>query len=63
MEVPREETEVGAREQPEKQGKHELRPEPDLEIPVIPEDPERMKEYRLRSIMKTRRGRPGRKKC
>ena len=39
-EVPREETEVGAREQPEEQGRHELHPEPDLEIPVIPEDPE-----------------------
>ena len=39
-EVPWEETEVGAREQPEDPGRHELRPEPDLEIPVIPEDPE-----------------------
>ena len=38
--VPREETKVGAREQPEEQGRHELHPEPDLEIPVIPEDPE-----------------------
>ena len=32
--------EVGVREQPEEQGRHELHPEPDLEIPVIPEDPE-----------------------
>ena len=39
-EVPREETEVGAREQPDEQGRHELCPEPDLGIPVILEDPE-----------------------
>ena len=39
-EVLREETEVGAKEQPEEQGRHELHPESDLEIPVIPEDPE-----------------------
>ena len=39
-EVSREETEVGVREQPEEQGRHELYPEPDLEIPVIPEDSE-----------------------
>ena len=38
-EVPREETEAGAWEQPEEQGRHELHPEPGLEIPVIPEDP------------------------
>ena len=31
---------VGAREQPEEQGRPELRLESDLEIPVIPEDPE-----------------------
>ena len=36
MELP----EVGARYQPEEQARHELHPEPDLEIPVIPEDPE-----------------------
>ena len=40
LEVPREETEVGAREQPEEQERHELPLEPYLEIPVIPEDPE-----------------------
>ena len=39
-EVPREEMDVGARKQPEDQGRHELHPEPDLEIPFIPEDPE-----------------------
>ena len=38
--VPREETQVGARDQPEEQGRHELHPEPDLDIPVIHEDPE-----------------------
>ena len=42
LEVPREETEVGAREQPEEQAIHEQYLEPDLEIPVIPEDPEEM---------------------
>ena len=40
QEVPREETEVGAREQPEDQGRHELHPEPALDIPMITEDPE-----------------------
>ena len=40
QEVPGQESEVGAREQPEKQGRHELHPEPDLEISVIPEDTE-----------------------
>ena len=39
LEVPREETEVVARKQPEEQGRLELHPEPDLEIQVIPEDP------------------------
>ena len=39
-EVPREETEVRTREQPEDQGRPELHPEPDLGIPIIPEDPE-----------------------
>ena len=63
-EVPREETEVGAREQPEDQGRPELYPEPDLGIPIIPEDPEVIaeregvhKEFRLRFITKTRRRR------
>ena len=40
MDVPREETEVGAREQPEDQGRHEIHPEPALDIPMITEDPE-----------------------
>ena len=39
-EVPREETGVGARKQPENQGRPELHPEPDLDIPLITEDPE-----------------------
>ena len=39
-EVPIEEREVGAREQLEKQGRHVVQLEPDLEILVIPEDPE-----------------------
>ena len=42
QEVPREETKVGAREQPEEQGRHKLHPEPDLEIPVIPQDHEKI---------------------
>ena len=44
--------------------------EPDLEIPVLPEDPEEIavregihKEYRQRSIMKTRRQRSQQKRC
>ena len=40
LEVPREETEVGAREQPEDQVRPELHPAPDLDIPIIPEDSE-----------------------
>ena len=43
-EVPREETEVGTREQPEDQGRHELHPEPTLEIPMITEDSEEIAE-------------------
>ena len=39
-EVPREETEVGAREQPEDQRRHELHPESALDIPMITEDSE-----------------------
>ena len=38
LEVTKEKMEVRAREQPEEQERHELSPEPDLEIPVIPED-------------------------
>ena len=40
LKEPREETEVRVREQPEEQRRHELRQKSDLEIPVIPEDPE-----------------------
>ena len=40
LEVPKEETEVGAREQLEDQGGHELHPEPAIDIPMITEDPE-----------------------
>ena len=42
--IPREETEVGTREQPEDQGRHELHPEPTLEIPMITEDSEEIAE-------------------
>ena len=38
--VPREEAEVGVREQPEDQRRPEFYPEPDLDIPILPEDPE-----------------------
>ena len=38
-EVPRDETEVGAREQPEDQGRPEIHPEPDLDLSMITEDP------------------------
>ena len=48
----------------------EIPPEPDLDIQIIPEDPKEiavregiMKEYRQRSIMKTRRWRLWWKKC
>ena len=45
----------------------EISPEPGLGIPVIPEDPQvregYKKEYRQRSIMKTRRRRLRQKKC
>ena len=40
MEIPREDTETGTREQPEDQGRHELHPEPNLDIPMIIKDPE-----------------------
>ena len=43
-EVPREEVEVGAREQPVEQGRHELQPEPALDIPIITKDPEEIAE-------------------
>ena len=39
-EIPRAETEEVTREQPEDQGRHELHPEPTLDIPMIAEDPE-----------------------
>ena len=40
LEVPREEVEVGVREQPEDQRRPELNLEPDQDIPILPEDPE-----------------------
>ena len=40
LEVPKEEKEVGSREQSEEQVRPELHPEPALDIPMIPEDPE-----------------------
>ena len=67
-EVPREERKVGAREQPEDQGRHELHPEPTLDITIIIEDPEVIaereeytREFNLRSNTKTRRQRWRRK--
>ena len=36
LEVPKEEAEVGVRELPEDQGRPELYPEPDLDIPIKP---------------------------
>ena len=61
LEVPREETEVRAREPPEDQGKNELHPEPALDIPMITKDPEVIaeregvqREFKLRSNTKTR---------
>ena len=59
-EKPKEETEAKTREQPEDQGRHELHPEPTLDIPMIPEDPELIveregvHEIKLRSNSKTR---------
>ena len=38
--IPWEETEAETREQPEDQERHELYPEPTLDIPMITEDPE-----------------------
>ena len=43
-EIPNEEAEVGVREQPEDQRRQELYPEPDLDIPILPKDPEAMAE-------------------
>ena len=39
-EIPREEAEVGVREQPTGPKRPELYPEPDQDIPILPEDPE-----------------------
>ena len=39
-ELPIEEVEVGIREQPEDQSRPELYHEPDLDIPILPKDPE-----------------------
>ena len=72
MELPegqREEAEVGVREQPEDQRRQELFPEPDLDIPILPEDPEvkllkekeYMREFKPRFNKKTRRRRWQRK--
>ena len=40
LEIPMEEAEAGVREQTEEQRRQELYPEPDLDIPVLPKDPE-----------------------
>ena len=40
-EISIEEVAVGVREQPEDQRKQESYPEPDLDIPILPEDPEK----------------------
>ena len=63
-EIPREETEAETREQPEDQGRHELHPEPTLNIPMITDYPEvklkekeDTREFKLRSNTKTRRWR------
>ena len=59
-EIPKEETQGEIREQPEDQGRHELHPEPTLDIPMITEDSEviaEREEFKLRSNTKTRRRR------
>ena len=63
-EKPKEETEAKTREQPEDQGRHELHPEPTLNIPMITDYPEvklkekeDTREFKLRSNTKTRRWR------
>ena len=43
-EIPREEAEEGVKEQTEDQRKPELYPEPDLDIPILPENPEAIAE-------------------
>ena len=43
-EIPRKESEVGVREQPEDQRRPELYPEPDLDTPILPENPEAIAE-------------------
>ena len=64
LETPMGEAEIMSRETAGDGRDWEIILEPDLEIPVIPEDPkEYMKEYRRRSIMKTRRCRPQHKRC
>ena len=55
-EVPREEAEVGVREQPDDQRRPELYPEPDLEK-------EHMREFKPRFYTKIRRRRWRRKLC
>ena len=63
-EIPKEETQGEIREQPEDQGRHELHPEPTLNIPMITDYPEvklkekeDTREFKLRSNTKTRRWR------
>ena len=43
-EIPIKDTEVRVREQPEDQRRHELYPEPDLDIHILPKDPEAIAE-------------------
>ena len=69
-EVPGEGTEVGARGQSEDQGRHELHLEPDLEIPVIPENPEEMavregihERIQAEIYHEDKEAKPGWKKC
>ena len=62
-EIPIEEAEVGVREQPENQRRPKLYPEPDLDILILPEDPEEIAEREFNPISntKTRRRRLQRK--
>ena len=62
-EIPIEEAEVGVRKQPEDQRRQELYLEPDLDIHILPEDPEAIaeREFNPRSSTKTRRWRLQRK--
>ena len=44
QEIPNKESKVGVRGQPEDQRRQELYPEPDLDIPILPKDPEAIAE-------------------